>query len=328
MTELPLLAALLATLPTFTQAASVPPGPPALVADSALVCVASRPSASPLDTVELRVLADSGTTQRRYRWTATGGEIVAGDSAARWNLERAGLGVYTASAEVQGAVPAARCSVRIVVVPPRGHMGGTLRARAYLAPGQPEERGYAVYSYLLFGARPDSVSQGRFRRAITEVVRLSEDIDAFHLAQRQERGTFNMSYVPMTRAVRQPHPDTVLKYYDYATAQGLLRKLPGRSASGPYLVSVPRTPLSRLDSLPSRSIVQDLSTVPDVVVAPWVRHFLNLATQERFDGDASMQRFVLSLRTGIGVAALGLSDVTSSLVKWKETWGKLVTVQP
>ena len=326
MTELALLAAaLLATLPSPTQAASALP---ASVADSALVCVASRPSASPLDTVHLRVLADSGTGARRYRWTATGGEIVAGDSAARWILERAGLGLYTATATVEGAAPAARCSVRIVVVPPRGHMGGTLRARAYLAPGQAEERGYAVYSYLLLGARPDSASRGRFLRAIEEFVRLSEDIDAFHLAQRQERGTFNMSYVPMTRAVRQPHPDSVLKYYDYAAAQSLLRKLPGRTGAGPYLVSVPRTPLSRLDSLPSRSIVQDLGTAPDAVVAPWVRHFLDLATQERFEGDASMQRFVLSLRTAIGVAALGLSEVTGSLVKWKETWGKLVTVQP
>lgn len=327
MSELTLVTALLVTLQA-TQPASAPPPSPAPAADSTLVCVASRPSASPLDTVEVRVLADSGSAARRYRWTATGGLVVAGDSAARWILERAGLGMYTATAEMVGAAPAARCSVRIVVVPPRGHMGGTLRARAYLAPNQSEERGYAVYSYLLLGARPDSASQGRFRRAITEFVRLSEDIDAFHAAQRQERGTFNMNYLPVTRAVQQPHPDSVLKYYDYATAQVLLRKLPGRIASGPYLVSVPRTPLSRLDSLPARSIVQDLSTVPDAVVAPWVRRFLDLATQERFDGGGSMQRFILSLRTGIGVAALGLSEVTDSLVKWRETWGKLVTVKP
>jgi hypothetical protein len=292
------------------------------------VCVASRPSASPLDTVEVRVLADTGTPARRYRWTATGGRIVAGDSVARWSLESAGLGVSTATAELPGSAPVARCAVRIVVVPPRGHMGGTLRARAYLAPDEREETGYAVYSYLLLGARPDSASIGRFRRAITEFVRLSEDIDAFHAAQRQERRTFNMNYLPVTRAVREPHPDSVLKYYDYAAAQVLLRKLPGRTASGPYLVSVPRTPLSRLDSLPARSIVQDLSTVPDAVVAPWVRRFLDLATQERFDDGSSMQRFVLSLRTAIGVAALGLSEVTDSLVKWRDTWGKLVTVKP
>jgi hypothetical protein len=325
MTDLTLLTALLVTLPATTQAVSVPP---ARVADSTLVCVASRPSASPLDTVQVRALGDSVTTQRRYRWTATGGEIVAGDSAARWILERAGLGMYTATAEIEGAEPAVRCSVRVVVVPPSGHMGGTLRARAYLAPGESEERGYAVYSYLLFGARPDSASRGRFHRAIEEFVRLSEDIDAFHLAQRQERGLFNMSYLPMTRAVRQPHADSVLKYYDYAAAQSLLRKLPGRTGAGPYIVSVPRTPLSRLDSLPSRSIVQDLGTMPDAVVALWVRHFLDLATQERFDGDASLQRFVLSLRSAIGVAALGLSEVTGSMLKWKETWGKLVTVKP
>jgi hypothetical protein len=206
-------------------------------------------------------------------------------------------------------------------------MGGTLRARAYLAPDQREETGYAVYSYLLFGAPPDSASRDRYRAAIAEFVRLSEDIDAFHAAQRRDRGVFNMSYVPVTRAVRQPHPDSVLKYYDYATAQGLLRKLPGQNTSGPYLLSVPRTPFSRLDSLPPRSIVQDLSTVPGPVVAPWVRHFLSLATQQRFDDAASMQGFLLSLRTAIGVAALGLSDVTDSLVKWKTTWGKLVTVK-
>jgi hypothetical protein len=319
MTRIALLAALLATPPSPARAATV--------ADSSLVCVASRPTASPLDTIDVRVLADSGVGTRRYRWTATGGAIVGRDSAARWTLERAGLGVYTATAEAVGAARPARCSVRIAVVPPGGHMGGTLRARAYLAPDQREDSGYAVYSYLLFGAPPDSASQGRYRAAIAEFVRLSQDIDAFHAAQQKDRGVFNMSYVPVTRAVRQPHPDSVLKYYDYATAQGLLRKLPGQTAGGPYLVSVPRTPLSRLDSLPSRSIVQDLTTVPAPVVAPWVRHFLSLATQERFDGGASMQGFVLSLRTAIGVAALGLSDVTDSMVKWKTTWGKLVSVK-
>jgi len=323
MMRLSLATALLATLALVVPGASL-----AQAEDSSLVCVASRPSASPLDTVELRVLADTAAPARRHRWSVTGGQIVAGDSAARWVLQSAGLGVYTATVELAGAAPAARCSVRIVVVPPRGHMGGALRARAYLASDQREETGYAVYSYLLLGARPDSASAGRFRRAITEFVRLSEDIDAFHAAQRQERGTFNMNYLPVTRAIREPHPDSVLKYYDYATAQVLLRKLPERTASGPYLVSVPRTPLSRLDSLPARSIVQDLSTVPDAVVAPWVRRFLDLATQERFDGGGSMQRFVLSLRTGIGVAALGLSEVTDSLVKWRDTWGKLVTVKP
>lgn len=315
-----LQAALLATLPSGARAATT-------VADSTLVCVASRPTASPLDTIDVRVLADSSVGARQYRWAATGGQIVGRDSAARWTLASAGLGVYTATAEAVGASPAVRCSVRIVVVPPGGHMGGTMRARAYLAPDQREDTGYAVYSYLLFGAPPDTMSQGRYRAAIAEFVRLSEDIDAFHAAQRGDRGVFNMSYVPVTRAVRQPHPDSVLKYYDYAAAQGLLRKLPGQTAAGPYLVSVPRTPLSRLDSLPSRSIVQDLSTVPPPVVAPWVRHFLSLATQERFDGGASMQGFMLSLRTAIGVAALGLSDVTDSLVKWKTTWGKLVSVK-
>ncbi|HKH93731.1 MAG TPA: hypothetical protein VKA54_18145 [Gemmatimonadaceae bacterium] len=328
MIELALLATLLVTFPATDAMSATPHLPLTPAADSTLVCVASRPTASPLDTVEVRAFADSVAPARRYRWTTTGGEIVAGDSAARWTLERAGLGVYTATAELEGAVPAVRCSVRIVVVPPRGHMGGTLRARAYLAPDQREEPGYAVYSYLLFGAPPDSASSGRYRLAIAEFVRLSQDIDAFHAAQRRDRGTFNMSYMPVARAVREPHPDSVLKYYDYATAQVLLRRLPGTTAAGPYLVSVPGTPLSRLDALPSQSIVQDLSTVPGTVVAPWVRHFLNLATQERFGAGGSMKGFVLSLRTGIGVAALGLSDVTGSLVKWKETWGKLVTVQP
>jgi hypothetical protein len=328
MIEVTLLAALLAMSKPLTPTQSaIPATSVASAADSSLVCVASRPSASPLDTVTVRVLTDSGTAARGYRWTATGGEIVAGDSTARWILERAGLGVYTATAQPQGGVAASRCSVRIVVVPPKGHMGGTLRARAYLAPDQREDTGFAVYSYLLFGARPDSASLSRFRLAIAEFVRLSEDIDAFHAAQKQDRGAFNMNYMPVTRAVQQPNPDTVLKYYDYAAAQSLLRKLPGRIAGGPYLVSVPRTPLSRLDSLPPRSIVQDLSTVPDAVVAPWVRRFLDLATQQRFDDGASMHGFVLSLRTAIGVAALGLSDVTDSLMKWKETWGKLVTVR-
>ena len=323
MIRLALLTALLVPLTSQAQGAST--SSMATRADSTIVCVASRPSATPLDTVELRVLADSGVDTRAYQWKATAGEIVTGAPTARWLFERAGLGVHTATARREGAPVS--CSVKVVVVPPRGHMGGTLRARAYLPRDSVEESGYAVYSYLLLGAQPDTTSRGRFRAAVTEFVRLSEDIDAFHAAQRRDRGAFNMSYVPMTRPVQQPQVDSILKYYDYAAAQALLRKLPGQTMSGPYLVSVPRTPLSRLDSLPQLSLVQDLSTVPDDVVAPWVRRFLELATQQRFDDRASMQKFVLSLRTAIGVAALGISDVTDSLVKWKELFDKLVKVK-
>jgi hypothetical protein len=202
----------------------------------------------------------------------------------------------------------------------------TLRARALLTAEQTEQAGYAVYSYLLLGSRPDSASYERYRLAVAEFVRLTEDIDAFHAAQQQEKGAFNMNYLPVTRTPLPPHADSVLKYYDYARAQRLMRSLPVAPAGGPYLVSVPGASLSRLDSLPAFSILQDLSTVPDPVVTPWVRHFMNLATQQRFDGGAGMQSFVLRLRTAIGVAALGLAEVTESLAKWKETWERLVTV--
>jgi hypothetical protein len=297
-----------------------------VAADSMPVCVVSRPAASPLDTVELSVLEMPPAS--RWRWTVTGGDVVAGDSVSRWALERAGIGVQMASATREGDA-AASCSVRVAVVPPGGHMGSSLfRARMFLTPTTREEAGYAVYSYLLLGARPDSADRARVRTAVAEYVRHSEDFEAFHAAQRRDRGAFDMSYLPVALAPARVDPDTILAHYDYAAAQGLLRKLPGDVRGvGPYLVSVAATPLSRADSLPKRSIVQDLSTVPTPVVGPWVRRFVDVTSQQRFDDGMSLRGFVLRLRTAIGVAALGLSDVTDSLAKWNETWAKLVTVK-
>lgn len=295
---------------------------------AAVLCLASRPSATPLDTVELRVITDPGGAPRARRWRVSEGELLGRDSTVRWALARSGVGLQTATVELAGAGPAVRCTVRVMVVPPGGNMAGLRPARSYLAPGEHEEPGYAVYSYLLLGGAPDSGSRARYRAAIERYVALAPDIEAFQDAQRAERGAFNMNYLPVTARVGQPRPDSVLKYYDYATAAVLLQRLPGAPRlGGPYLVSVRGRPLAALDTIADSFSEQDLSTVPMVVVGPWVEHFLNLAAQQRFDG-VTLQGFLLRARTLIGIAALGLPDVTSSLARWNEQWGKLVTVKP
>ena len=298
------------------------------LADSVVACSPSRLTASPRDTVELRAFVDPADSVVEYRWSATRGRVAGDGARARWSLRGAGLGVHAANVEAVSARGIiGRCSAQVRLVPPSGSMGGALRARAYLAPGAAEDAGYAMYSYLLLGARPDQRSLPRYRSAIAAYLRFAEDIAGFQEAMRNDRARFNVNYLPVTRRFDEPHADSVLKYYDYATAQMLLQKLPGMHTGGPYLVSVQRHPLSARTSLSGEYVLQDLTTVPDTVIAPWVEHFVTLSSQERFGEGLAMRRFLLNLRTAIGVAAVGLPDVVKSFADWKKMWGTLVEVK-
>jgi hypothetical protein len=217
--------------------------------------------------------------------------------------------------------------VRVAIVPPSGDMSGTLRARTFLLPDSAEQQGFGLYSYLLMPAPPSAAGRRRATLAIEEYLRLTQDLARLR-PSLAERAHTNVNYLPVTRALPDPHPDSVLRYYDYAAGQRLLRKLPGVRTDGLYLISVPRTPLSARDTVVPPIIEQDLSTVPEPVVTPMVGYFLRLADQERFDGGPALQRLVLNARTAVGVAALGLPAVVQSMGEWRRMWTEWVKVTP
>ena len=214
-----------------------------------------------------------------------------------------------------------RCTVQVRVVPPSGTMAG-LPARSFLPSGTPERKGYGLYSYLLLGAPPGPSARARYRRAVSEFVRLLPAIGQY--AADIDPRMVNLNYLPVSQVPRSDDADSILGRYDYARAQQLLRALPGARFGGPYLVSV-RTPLSGQAQPPDEYVAQDLSTVPDTLVGVWVKEFLTEATQERLGSGFSMRGLALRLRTLIGVVALGLPDVVQSMQEWKSLWAGWVS---
>lgn len=293
---------------------------PAAEPDTIMVCVPSKPATSPLDTVTVSVYPYDSTA--RYAWTTTGGRLVGTGASRSWLLRDAGLGVYRTVITTTGRDGhERRCTVQVKVVPPSGTMSG-LPARSFLQSNASERAGYGLYSYLLFGAKPDEALQKRYRSAVAEYLRLLPSIGQY--AADINPLAVNINYLPVSRIPTSDSADTVLAHYDYARAQVLLAALPGGHLRGPYLVSV-RTPLSSQTTAPKAYVAQDLSTVPDTLVGVWVREFLSQATQERLDSGFSARGLALRLRTLIGVVALGLPDIVHSMGEWKTMWSGWVT---
>ncbi len=299
--------------------------------DSAVVaCVADRVAATVQDTVELRAFAEPAAAE--YRWTVERGRLVGGGAGGgarvRWTPAGAPLGPVAATVVASGPRgEVGRCVARVTVVPPGGHMGGLRRVSAFLVPGRVEEPGFALYTYLLLPNPPAPGEERRARLAVAEYLRHARDAAEVRLAPA-ERARASANYLPLTRALRDPSPDSVLRHYDHAAAQRLLQRLPGAHTDGLYLVSLAGPALSARDSVAGAFAVQDLSLRPESVVAPTVGYFLRLADQARFDGGPALPRLVLHARTAVGVLALGLPDVARSMGEWHTLWAQWVKTGP
>jgi hypothetical protein len=209
------------------------------------------------------------------------------------------------------------CSLRLYVVRPS--RDGRETARGFLAPGQQEQAGYGLYSYLLFGSAPDDTERQRYLKTVEAYLRLSPALE--DLASLLEAKDINATYLLIDgKAPAQVTPEWVLQHYDYARGSALLRGLPGQHLHGPYLLSsLSSTPPGKPLALPY--LFQDLSKVAPSLAGAWYEEFVNQAAQDHFWEERKGRQFVLKLRTTISVLALGLPDVQSGLESWMK-WVK------
>jgi hypothetical protein len=186
--------------------------------------------------------------------------------------------------------------------------------RHLLPRGVQEEKGYGLYSYVLFGCKPDKTTLERFVRTIEEYQSLMPRITAFE--DYFPRHQLNVTYIPVV----VEGPDTkkmihgelsstewAIENYDYARARAILSKLGPDYRDGPYIVSFFRPPLET-ETAPRPYVVMDLSKVPVYLIRAWVKEFLNQAAQEQYWKQRSLARFVLNVRTIIAIASVGLPE--------------------
>jgi len=285
-----------------------------------VVCSLVSPVVSPDGRVSVTVLVDAPARARfQYQWNSAAGKFdppAASAPTVEWRPDGAAPGSYTLLANVAGPDGAAGgCELSVLVtqeVRSAGGEPGGEASRALLVMGTDERKGYGLYSYILFGSRPDAAAQARYEAVLRdyltlEDVRLEKD---FKLVQ------LNVTYVPVT--ADPPDADNiqidwVIKHYDYARARALLASLKDRPKGyGPFIISALQ-PLQGPGSGARSYLSQDLSTVPVSVIPLWMKQFRSETTQQRVWEGKSIDSMALNLRTWIAVAAEGAPMVQQAV---------------
>jgi len=199
--------------------------------------------------------------------------------------------------------------------------------RAPLVETHPEDEGYGLYSYLLFGTPPLPATRDRYLRTIMAYLEMIPPT-AETLRYIPNRWELNITYLPLT----DPPPaeftgsaghidlsaaaEWMLQHYNYARARALLRLLPGTHNSGPYLVSQLK-PLTGNSAVVQPYLWQDLSHVQPDLVQTWIREFMaQVAAPQSWDRPRAVPQFALQLRNAIAVAATEVPDIQAGLKTW------------
>jgi hypothetical protein len=299
-------------------ASATPPVVLSAVDVSGLSCTPDRFIVRPGEKLRARVwVVSPGAAPLEYSWSTDGGRIDGDGRDVGWSFADVQPGYYMATVRVADGVgqPVA-CSVRVVVATADGTRGFET-ARAFLTPGETEDSGFGLYSYLLLSSPPSSPAiRERYLSAISSYLSLIRESEEF--LKYFERRELNVIYLPVTR---RPEgvvaADWVLEHYDYARSRRMLRALRRDEPVevGPVLASSLLS-LGQVPTVPALQIYQDLSLVPPHIVGAWVHLFINQAAQERFWEAKTIDHLVLKLRGAIGILAESVPDVVEGLKTW------------
>jgi len=196
--------------------------------------------------------------------------------------------------------------------------------REQLLPGQHEQPGYGLYSYLLILERPTGEAEkARVQAALHALLTSLSDIDEL-VVGGFAKSQLNALHVPMREQVewdRAHETDESMKQvveglvssYDYTRATYLASRLDERARGlrGPILIACQR-PLSEQANL-SRYLLIDLNNKPPGMVKAWSTEFLRRTHKPEFWVDN--QNWLLNLRQALADAAVAFGEVTEAVDK-------------
>jgi hypothetical protein len=200
--------------------------------------------------------------------------------------------------------------------------GTLVTSRELLREGKHEEKGFGLYSYILFGSPPNDATRERYLATISSFLAIPSTREMIRNVPRKQ---LNVTYVPTKAAAQPSSAEKLLKAYDYARASGLLARIPckqgdvlcGSYLAGPYIISTTK-PLTEQASLSDSFLYQDISSVPARIVPLWVDEFMAQSSQAEFWKKRKGPQVALELRTAIAIAADGIPDVGHSADSWKK----------
>jgi hypothetical protein len=300
-----------------------------------VICLTEQPAIVEGESATLKTWAttpDGRPISRRitFQWQVTEGRITTQAVEARWDLSRVKVepreGRKKLIATVRATEPGGgevRCAVEVfigkkeAVIPDRR----TIRreklfsAKRYLLPGEPEEHGYGLYSYLLFSAPPmDKEEKARYLKTIEAYLLLLQNIDEY-LGKHVRPSRLNATYIPLKKTPEPGNSNAewaanVLAVYDYTSAEILLSALDKSYLKGPYLVSVLK-PLSEMNT--PTYLFEDFTGVVPELVSERVKFFKFLAAQERSWSEESLERFAHKLHNLVAVGGKVAPDAWKGL---------------
>lgn len=189
---------------------------------------------------------------------------------------------------------------------------------AVLLPHQKEESGFGLYSYALLTHVPQESDLPKYRAFLTALVELPSAKDIVMYLPKMR---INITYLPLSSSPQDwsgltisEKVDYVLSHYDYARGAAMLASLPERTGPGPVITSV-LTPLS-FDQSPHPVLVQDLSTAQPVLMADYVKEFVDQAAKDHFWEAKTLAAFSLGLRNTLETAAIGLGMSQDAVKNW------------
>ena len=258
-----------------------------------------------------------------FQWEAAAGEIKTENSTTIWHLHNVqpGIGYESTIVITDKNNNKYTCNLTIIIKYPSLTQKGRSRLsrRDYLLPKQVQLEEYGLYSYLLFGSRPDSKSRPRYLKAIEEWLRFSPVSERERQHNRLKK-TINITYLPLTKRpgpkvddliAKEKYPaaaEKIIGLIDYERSERMLNRLPGKHRSGPYFVSVQKP--FRLDGNPVKPMLfQDHSWSDPDFIWLWVRAFLNQAEQQKYWQENKLEQFSINLRQLLRVMSYSFAQV-------------------
>jgi hypothetical protein len=309
-----------------------------------VICLTEQPAIVEGESATLKAWASTPdgqpVTQRiTFQWTVEDGRITTQAAEARWDLSSVKVepreGRKKLTATVRATAPGmvkVGCTVEVfigrkeTVIPDRGTIQREklFSAKRFLLPGESEEPGYGLYSYLLLSAPPmDTEANARYVKTIEAYLLLLQNIDEF-LRKHVRPSRLNATYIPlkeMPKPVREtPEPGksnaewaaNILAVYDYTAAKILLGNLDKSARKGPYLVAVLK-PLSEMNT--PACLFDDFTGVVPELVSEQVEFFTFLAAQERSWSEEALERLAHKLRNLVAVGGKVAPDTLKGLAR-------------
>ncbi len=200
----------------------------------------------------------------------------------------------------------------------------------FLEENKTEDKGYGLYSYVLFKSRPTGLEKALYLEMISEILRRSNQLDKVKDQKIPVEELHITYFLVISKPVENKlfkgsekeiseRSQWILENYDYRRASHIIRKAGLSGSNGPFILSSFEPRASSQDPITTKHLVQNFEKVPSErknLIRSWVNTFFKHANSPQKWDAFSLAQLGLSLRTNIAIAASGIPSLKKELKEW------------